>query len=267
MSNYSTRAKFYHVEFRTTDDFPFIRWLLRKSIAPVLDIPGGVGRLLPLYAEVNDLESHLVDREPAMYFRCREEIKRMGLNHRVYAHMGDMRTWRSPNKFGLILIARGGLQLLPCIQDVVTTLKNLRANLKPSGLLYVDIHNPWAVQSNTTNRSPEIPELPEFMQFYKSTCIEGENQYSLSGDGVLIRRFCSTLTKSFVEVKFTYPSENKSSVQKYFAYGKWLHISKMELLKVAGYVGLDLEEWYGDYEHSPLSPNSPRIVAVFRSGR
>lgn len=260
MSGYSVRAQFYHIEFNVGDDFSVIRTLLRNAHGKVLDIPSGVGRLIPLYAEMEKMEAHLVDKEPEMYKRCAKRIEDFNIGDRVFAHIGDMRTWRTSTPFSLILVPRGGLQMLSSFEDVIITLQNLRRQMKHNALLYIDIHNPWSTYNF------KAPLLPEFMQFQGNTSIRGERRFNLPDGSILIRKFRSRITESTVIAHFVYVlCSNGICAQKYSAKGQWLRIETNKLMKAAYNVGLRCEALYGDYHFSPLSPTSARTIAIFHA--
>ena len=261
MGDYSIRAQFYHIEFNVVDDFPVIRTLLEEVRGKVLDIPSGIGRLIPLYAEMGEIEVHLVDKEPEMYKRCTKRIEAFNLGDRVFAHIGDMRKWSTSTLFSLILVPRGGLQILSSFKDVIITLQNIRRQMKRKALLYVDIHNPWADYD-----SIDSDLLPEFMRFQGNVSIEGEKRFALPNGGILIRKFRSQITESMVIAYFDYVlCLNGICEQKYSAKGQWLRIDANNLIKAAHSVGLRRDALYGDYHFSPLSPTSARITAIFRA--
>ena len=77
MSGYARRAPFYTSEFAVRDDFTLLRRLLAGSDGPVIDIPSGAGRLLPVH-HAHDRDVIMVAIEPAMVGQCHLRACRFG---------------------------------------------------------------------------------------------------------------------------------------------------------------------------------------------
>jgi SAM-dependent methyltransferase len=144
MSSYQERAPFYRSEFATRDDFPLLGRLLAGKQGLVVDVPCGAGRLLPLH-QAHDREVIMVDIEPAMTRQCQLAATSSGLAPRVSAVHGDITTWRAPRPAARVVVARGGLQMLPSQQAITQALTASAANLAQAGVLYLDVAMPWTM--------------------------------------------------------------------------------------------------------------------------
>ena len=71
----------------------------------------------------------MVDIEPAMTGQCRIAAASSGLTPRVTAVHGDITTWQAPRPAARVVVARGGLQMLPSQQAVAQALTASAANL------------------------------------------------------------------------------------------------------------------------------------------
>src|SRR6266566_1807256 len=149
MSGYDRRAPFYVSEFAVRDDFTLLGHLLAGDAGQVIDIPSGAGRLLPVHqAHAHDVI--MVDIEPAMVEQCQMGAASRNLGPRVTAVQGDITTWTAPRPAARLVVARGGLQMLPSQEAVTEALTASAANLDERGILYLDVAMPWTMAPATS---------------------------------------------------------------------------------------------------------------------
>lgn len=259
--NYKKRAINYKKEFNTKEDFKVIKFLLNKTKGRVLDIPCGAGRLLPLYKNFPK-DVILVDKESKMINKCRTEIQKEGLSKKIKAYQGNIKSWTCNKKFNLILVPRGGLQLLPNKNQIKQALKNLKTQLNPNGEIYIDLHLPWG--SNKKEAS-----LPSFMQFNKDSFCKGVEKYQLPNKRTLVRKYKSFKKDKFIKAKFEYVEKNNKGevVRQYEAKNSWTKITINDIFQMSDELGLTFLHLWGDYSRGTFQSDSPRVVAVLQGGK
>lgn len=256
MTGYALRARFYRSEFTTTDDFPALNRLLAGGSGLVIDIPSGAGRLLPVHQQ-HARDVIMVDIEPAMVRQCQAAARSQGLSPRITAVRGDMRTWRPPRPADRIIIARGGLQMLPSAAAAEQALAAAAANLAPGGLVYLDVALPW------TAADAAGADLPAFMRFAGVTELHGSDSFT-AGDGTRIRRtYAGTLLPDRVESCFTYRASGPAAGWKEFtARVRWSRLDADVLLTALKQNGLSPVATYGDYSGGAYHDGSARFICV-----
>lgn len=263
VGDYATRADHYLSEFNTRLDFDVVGGLLLSNHGPVLDIPCGAGRLLPLYAKLRVSDLCLVDIENAMVQVCRREAARLGFNSTCRVFQGDLRQWRMRSHFGLIVVPRGGLQMLGRMGEVRKAMANLQSGLSPGGLVYVDVHDPWSAFGEPSDT------LPSFMRFTDRRSLSGVSEYH-DGPVRITRRYESKLNEDSLDVQFEYtesPALGRARGRRTRASARWIRISRDELLCAAIDSGLEPVSVSGDYDGRAPDARSSRIIATFRRGK
>jgi hypothetical protein len=143
----------------------------------------------------------MVDIEPAMTAQCQAAAEGSGLAERIRAVHGDITSWQPPNPADRVVVARGGLQMLPTQQAVTQALTVSTANLATGGQLYLDVAMPWTAAPDTAHH------LAPFLRFTGSTRLEGSNIID-DGQRRIQRSYTSILLPDRVAVRFRYHSEN-----------------------------------------------------------
>lgn len=255
MNNYSSRAEYYQYEFGTDEDFQVVGTLLKHSEKAMAEIPCGSGRLLPLYQQIKR-RVWMIDLERNMVKKCEERIEQANLQSRVRAVCDDMMQWQSPEKLQLIIMPRGGIQLLANIDEVRQTLVNLSESIAPEGLLYLDIACPWTAGKDTHL-------LPEFMRFGQNNNIKGKEVFPMSEGEVLTRYFEAIMKQDAVIAKFSFSvGEVKETKRTYSADYRWIKIDSEYLLHTLGELGYVSIQLYGDYLLKEYSKDSARLLCL-----
>ncbi len=162
VESYSVTAKHYDAAYATKQDLvdlPFYLHLAKASGGPVLEIACGTGRvLLPIARErisidgvdnslpmLRVLKSH-IEKEPA-------RIRRL-----ITLHEGDMRDFRLPRKFPLVIIPFRPLQHMYTLQDQLKALTTAAFHLQKNGILAFDVFYP-KMDSISAGIGQEIVDL------------------------------------------------------------------------------------------------------------
>jgi SAM-dependent methyltransferase len=256
VSGYALRAPFYRREFAFRGDFPVVSALLDSDPGLVIDVPSGAGRLLPLHGR-GDHEVILVDIEPAMVAECEAAVVQMALTSRITAVQGDMRSWRAPRPATHIVVARGGLQMLPSAGDAFQAIATCAANLASGGLLYLDVGMPW------TCSPVNEPDLPVFLRFGNRTELRGHDTIT-AGDGTLIRRdYVSHLRPERADVRFSYSAEQtRTGWRDFTVTGSWHRLDAEGLRGALERNRLKIVTLNGDYAATPYAEGAARLVCT-----
>ena len=253
---YRKRAPFYRSEFAVRDDFPLLGRLLAGRDGLVADIPSGAGRLLPVH-QAHGREVIMVDIEPAMITQCQAAITAAGLTSRVEARCGDITAWRAPRPAARVIVARGGLQMLPSQRAITQALTASVANLAPAGLLYIDVAMPW------TMTPAAAPQVAPFLRFTTSTRLEGHS--CIQASGMRIRRsHISTLLPDRVTVHFRYEAQDGADGewQDFETDATWRRVEVASMASTLNKSGLTILSTLGDYAGTPYTPGSARFICI-----
>jgi SAM-dependent methyltransferase len=251
-------AELYDLEHdRVTEDLPFFRQLARRVRGPVLDLGCGSGRLFRAFLDGGASRVVGVDASPAMLARAATRIAgdrrlaRARDEGRIELVVGDARTVRRPERFGLI-VAAGVVPHLDGPEDGARLLGRAARLLTPRGLLVIDDLGPaalpaddlplavdWTLESHGrrfTRRSQlSRREAPEGLRVALSILVDAQDP-----DGTIAR-----LPASF---RLWYPSLD----------------TVVRLVEAAG---LAVAGVFGSYDRDPPDADSERLIVLGRRVR
>jgi hypothetical protein len=257
MNGHDRRAPFYRNEFAVRDDFALLRRLLAGEQGLVIDIPSGAGRLLPVH-QAHGRDVIMVDIEPAMTGQCQAAVASCGLTPRVTAVRGDITTWHAPRPAARVVVARGGLQMLPSPEAVAQALTASAANLADRGILYLDVAMPWTMTPTAACH------LAPFLRFTGTTRLDGCSDIHVSQDLRIRRSYTSTLLPDRVAVHFRYQADGNPAGdwQDFEADASWCKVDVASTLATLKQNHLTLISLLGDYAGTPYTAGSARFICV-----
>ena len=257
MSGYAQRAPFYRSEFAVADDFPLLEQLLAGDGGLVIDIPSGAGRLL-LVHQAHGRDVIMVDIEPAMTAQCRQGAASLGLTPRVMAMNGDITTWQAPRPAARVVVARGGLQMLPSSQAIAQALTASAANLADGGLLYLDVAMPWTAAPHAACH------LPAFLRFAANTRLQGSDCIQVGSATQIRRSYTSTLLPDRAVVHFRYQAAGTPAGQwqDFEADASWRRVDVSGVLGALENNHLTVISMLGDYAGAPYTSGSARFICI-----
>jgi SAM-dependent methyltransferase len=257
MNDYSGRARIYRQEFVARDDFELLRKILAGKDGLVIDAPAGTGRLLEVHAE-HHRRVILVDLEPTMVAQCKQQITARNLSSRVSAVQGDIRKWLPPQPASRIVIARGGLQVLPSQEAMAEAVRRSAANLDREGVLYIDVALPWALSAATFH------DLPVFMRFSDTSELRGHTLIWLNDEVSVRRSYRSVMYADRVVVDFEYTliGVQHESWRDFVARTSWARLQPGHLRNWLTKQGLKIKATYGDYTEVPYTAQSSRFICM-----
>lgn len=255
--SYRISAKYYDGAYAAMLDLvdaPFYVDLARQYGGPVLEIGCGTGRvLLPIARQ--GIEIHGVDHSAPMLELLREKVSReeRAVRDRITVQEGDMRDFRLPGKFPLIILPFRPMQHMYTVPDQVRALTTAASHLAGGGILAFDVFFPKFERLpvdmgkellETSWRSPSDPEI-EVRRFYRKDVLDKVNQ---------------SLTLTFIFRSFRRDQlvheETETLRMSYYTYP---HLRALFLL-----AGLEPIAEYGGFDKSPLDNNAQEMIFLLR---
>ncbi|MCF1592911.1 class I SAM-dependent methyltransferase [Streptomyces muensis] len=234
-------ADFYHRIFPPGDDTA--KWLAGLHPGdgmPALELGVGTGRVaLPLAAHVGDLVG--VDSSPEMLDVLRGALA--AEPRPVTPVHGDIRTYRSERRYGLVLCVCGTLSMLLDPAEQQQVLETCALALGPGGAVVIETHNPAFVEAMHEGRAKDTFFIP---------C--GENAGLQSYSLVNYERQIWHLSHIWHEGGGTRLASETSRLT-----------TPDEIDTYAERAGLLLEARYGSWQGSPFTGTEPMTICVYRS--
>jgi SAM-dependent methyltransferase len=224
-------------------DVDFYRGLAAAAAGPVLELGCGTGRVLARIAEDGHACTGL-DASPGMLARLRARAPG------VRAVEGDMRDFSLGGRFALIYSAFRAFQHLDAVEDQLRCLACVRAHLAPGARFAFDVFNPRLDLLSSDDES-EAEDL----------------RFAQDGEEVVryARRVELDRAHQRLRVAFRYErraggrvvgNEHAEVTMRWFFRYELLH-----LMHRAGFAEVAI---YGDFDGSPIGPDSPAFVVVAR---
>lgn len=256
--SYDISAKHYDAAYaklaekQVLVDAPFYVEMARQSGGPVLEIGCGTGRVLLEIAR-EGIEIEGVDNSAAMLrvLRTHLDAEPPEVRGRVRLHEGDMRSFRLPKKFPLVIIPFRPLQHMYTMADQLAALKTAAAHLADGGKLVFDVFYP-KLELIPAGIGEEVLEL----------------EWRVEGDPPkIVRRYLRK--ESFDKI-----AQNFSATFFFRTYvGEKLVKEETEPLKMSYYThpqmrallamsGLEIVEEYGSFAKAPLDNEASEMIFV-----
>jgi SAM-dependent methyltransferase len=224
-------------------DVDFYRELARESDGPVLELGCGTGRVLLRVAE-DGVDCTGLDASAEMLAVLRSRAAAgIALEH------ADMRAFDlGERRFGLIFSAFRAFQHLLTVDDQLRCLARVRAHLAPGGAFAFDVFNPSPARS-ALDEEPESEDL-RFVQ-------DGEEVVRFAR--VRRDRASQTLRVTF---RYVHQGAGDGGSEDVAFSMRWFH--RYELLHLLHRAGFADVQIFGDFDGSPVGPDSPAFVVVAR---
>ncbi len=257
VDSYHISAKYYdgaYLSMKDLVDAPFYLGLARQYGGPVLEIGCGTGRVLLNIARAG-IEIQGLDNSAPMLARLNEKLagEEPEVKRRITLHQGDMREFRLPGKFPLIILPFRPMQHMYTVPDQLHALTAAASHLEEGGFLAFDVFYPrferLAVglgeeMLETSWSSPADPE-EVVRRFYRKDQLDKINQ---------------TLTLTFIFRTFRREQligeESECLKMSYYTYP---HLRALFLL-----AGLRPVAEYGGFDKSPLDNNAQEMIFLLQ---
>ncbi len=234
-------------------DRDFILELAARTEGHILELGCGTGRLLiPLARAGHPVTG--VDNSPQMLFRADERLKSEPflVQQRVELVAADMTTLPLANKtYSLVLLPYNTLFHFPH-QEASQLLRRAQDHSQPKGQLFIDVSNPFLIAQYEDDAEPSFEK--EFEDQESGAAVSQWSQSKLD-----ISAQCLHTTWIFkIRTGLEQPSE-----QQMMEFDYWYHYPhQIEMfLRQSGY---QLIELLGDYDRSPFTEDSDRLLILAR---
>jgi len=247
--SYEDTAQFYDGAYGDSSlargDEAFYENLAIESGGPVLELGCGTGRaLLPIASQGIDCSG--IDLSPAMLEQFRQKRKastvRLSCASMDAFDLGERR-------FKLIFSAFRAFQHLDTVEQQLACLSSVRAHLEPCGVFAFDVFNP-RLERMAVDAEPELLDT------------------SFTNERNEVKRYVSVTrhrVKQLIYVTFRYVEESATGPVKETKVNftmRWFWRYELEhLLSRAGFTDVAI---YGDFDRSPVGPDSSDLIVVAR---
>lgn len=248
---YDDIARYYdliHQDLR--DDILFTIKLASSVGDPTLELGCGTGRLI-LHLARTGHEITGLDNSEAMLKIARDHIlsEREEVKQRIRLISGDMASFQLEQRFGLIVIAQNTLAHLTQ-EQVKSCLNCVRHHLLPTGRLMIDVENP------VKTADPSDDEI---------LILERSMVESASGDNIL--QMSSSWVDQQAQIRhvtwmFDTSPRNGGPISRTVVETKYHYLFAHQYEMIIDSTGLVIKEYYGDYDSTPYSEESPRLLMI-----
>lgn len=237
------------------------RLVARLEATRVLELACGSGRVtLPLAAAVRAGEASVVgvERSEEMLADARRKLDEAGaaIATRVTLEQGDMRTWRSDQRFHLVLVACSSITHLQSIDDQLALWSTAFHHLEPGGRFALDVPVPDLAAYADSLRNPPRA-LAE---------VDLDQTDPASGTRLIRQRTTRfDILEQRADIQFRYDRFAGGQYDGCYVSDYAAHIYfPRELQLLFRLAGFELESIWADYTFAPASAGARNIVMVGR---
>ncbi len=212
---------------------------------PVLELGVGTGRVaVPLAKDGHEVVG--IDRSEAMLARAEQRARRNGVRLRLLE--SDMRTFSLEQAFNLIAIPFNTfLMLTP--DDRWACLARVREHLAPAGRLAIDVFQPD----------------PNVIAGFDGGVIEDWTRRDLDTDREVTKFSSARANVDHTTFRWWYEEVDQDGrVRRWQRETTMYYLYRREAELLLGAAGLEIETLHGDYDGSPMTATSPKLLIVAR---
>ena len=263
-SPYAVLARVYDLQhYLLTADLPMYERLARDLAPdqPILEIGCGTGRVLIPLAQAG-LDIVGIDNSPEMLAIAQQRLAAQptlpASSPSAQLVLADALTYVSERRFGLAFIALNTFLHNLSQAAQLQTLRAARANLADGGTLVVDLPP-----------NDELANQPDDGEFeFEASIIESGSQTQIE-KFVSSRVFWATqeqeLSYRMLERDANRKSDGSAPIKTTEVTFRLRHVFKHEMELLLQQTGFAAPRWYGDYDLSDYTDDSPRMIAVARA--
>jgi ubiquinone/menaquinone biosynthesis C-methylase UbiE len=248
---YEDIARYYDlIHLGLKDDILFVIRLASSAGDPTLELGCGTGRLvLPLARTGHQVTG--LDNSTAMLDIAREKIKaeREKVRQRIDLVTGDMTSFQIDGEFRLIVI--GHNTVLHLTRDQLKSCLNcVRQHLQPKGKLMIDVENPVV----TADQSDD-----ELLMLHSKAVEPSTGNHILQVSSSWVDQ--QAQVRHFTWIIDSSP-RNGGSIRRTVVEYKFHYLFAHQFEGIIDSSGLVLKDLFGEYDSTPYSEESPRLLMV-----
>ena len=253
---YETLARYYdQIHVSLTADLPFVLKLVQEQGGPVLELGSGTGRLLIPLAEAGFAVTG-IDNSPQMLAIAGQRLaqKPAAVRQAVTLLQKDMLNLTPETtaaRFAVALLSYNTLLHFQA-EDAGRLLRGAAHLLRPEGLLFIDMANPFLI---TAADYPDDPVLET--SFIDEVSDERVEQWSRSS----LDTQTQTLTVSWL----FRPQDEKSETQAVKI--EYHYLYPHQIILFLQQAGFKLEKMLGSYTGEPFQEESERLLLLAKVPR
>lgn len=241
--NYGPASRYYDL-FASRDDIDFYRELALKHGKRALELGVGTGRVAIELARAG-VAVWGIDNSRYMLDVAERKLRKepMAVRNRVSLQLGDMRDFRTKDKFPLVYIPASTFEHCITEEDQRRCLNSVYHALESRGILAFD----------TSQHSSQDPESSWWI-----------DRREVGGNEV-VRTIFSRLDPqtTFVSVNLFFDVYQDGKLkERYYEYGKARLSAKKDLEQLLEETGFVISKIYGDFNRSVYSKESKRSIFV-----
>jgi ubiquinone/menaquinone biosynthesis C-methylase UbiE len=227
------------------DDIDFYRAMARRTGSPVLELACGTGRIaIPLAHDGHRVVG--LDVSAAQLARAREKADAAGVALELVR--GDMRDFTLPEPFALVIVPFTSFLIL-APEDRRAALARVREHLARGGLFVLDVFQPDPDRIAGTDGA---------------LVLEWTRTDPRTGNTVA-KTSASIGDIDGVTFTFIYDDlDARGGAKRYASTARLHYVYRRELELLLAACGLEVEALYGDYDLTPVTSGSPRLIAFAR---
>ena len=244
MPEYDPLADLYDVEYDHDYDLPFWLALAGREDGPVVEWGAGTGRLAAPLASAG-LDVTAVEVSENMVEKGREK------GDTVEWVRGDMRGVKLGRRYGLAICAFNSFLCLLSVDDALTFLRNAWENLKPEGLLGIEVS---AFAPEELGEETGGPALRH--DFTRELAQGGLERFSVS-------RYDAA--SQLLRMRLFYELYDREVLQDKRVHELTIRVvGRGELELMLRLAGFEVEAVYGGFEGEPFTAASDHLVVLAR---
>lgn len=252
-TEYDALAVLYDYEWQDLkEDIDFIGTECEKSGSPILELACGTGRItLPLAAR--GLEVWGLDNSQEMLALLKEKRRSLPdeVAQRLHAIYGTMEEFHLDRQFQSIVIPFNSFLLLTTKQQQEQCIQSVRKHLVPDGFFIVDIFSPRF--DLCAQEKSDIRFLKHF--FYPST-----KQVIIQWEYVE-----RNMAEQVMSIDFLYEIyDNEGNLERLTRSLRMAIIFRFEMQLLLEKNGFEIMEFYGNYDRSLFTKDSPQMIFICR---
>ena len=247
-SPYSVLARVYDLQHNTyTPDIPmyleFARRFCSAQHAPVLELGAGTGRVLLPLAQAGFAITG-VDNTAEMLAIAHQQVRALGLAAKATLLEADARTLSLTDRFGMAFIALNTFLHNLQREDQLATLRVAHQHLLSGGALIVDLPP-----------NDELAHQPDDGVYeFEATVIDPVTQ------GRIDKYVSSRVYWATQEQELSYRMVESTHIE--VVHFRLRHVFRHEMDLLLLQAGFQAPDWYGDYDLSPYTEDSPRMICL-----
>ena len=242
--------------YTTRADVAFYVDEVSSAADKVLELASGTGRvLLPIARSGKEIVG--IERSRTMLDRCREKLaaEPSEVRARVELRSADMRDFALDDRFAAAIIPFRAMQHILSIDDQLACLDCIRRHLVPGGRLIFDVFNPnfARLSAPAVDEFDDTPEtaLPDGSRFRRTGRIPAVHRVDQIND---------------IELVYYITPPGGGAVERRVHSFPMRWYLRFELEHLLARAGFTLDAFYGDFDRSVLTDDSPEIIVAARTG-